>query len=193
MDNARSATLEADAQPFNPLLPSGLKAGTLSPVETLAQSISAIAPVTTPSMTIPLVFVLAGNGTWLAYLLATVSILLIGLCISRFARYTSGSGSLYAYATSSLPPGVGAIAGWAMLLAYLATGASVAGGFIIYANEFVLKAIGRPVPAALLALLCVGIATFTAYRDVQVSARLMLWIEAMAVAMIGIVLTMSDA
>ena len=188
MEKAGAATLETDTQPIDPRLSTGLRAGTLSPVETLAQSISAIAPVTTPSMTIPLVFVLAGNGTWLAYTFAMVAVLLIGLCISRFARYTSGPGSLYAYATSSLPPVVAAVAGWAMLLAYLATGASVAGGFILYANEFVVKASGRAMPASLLALLCVGVATFIAYRDVQVSARLMLWIEAVAVAAIGIVL-----
>lgn len=188
MDKAGSATFEVDAHPIDAVASTGLRAGTLSPGETLAQSISAIAPVTTPSLTIPLVFVLTGNGTWLAYLLATTAILLIGLCISRFARYTSGSGSLYAYATASLPPVVAAIAGWAMLLAYLATGASVSAGFILYANEFILKATGQVAPAAWLAVLCVGAATFIAYRDVQVSARLMLWIEAAAVAAISIVL-----
>ena len=83
---------------------SGLRPNILSPVETLAQSISTIAPTTSPTMTVPLVFALAGNGTWLAYLLATIAILLIALCISRFARYTSCSGALYTYATSSLPP-----------------------------------------------------------------------------------------
>ena len=57
---------------------SGLRANILSPMETLAQSISTIAPTTTPTMTIPLVFVLAGNGTWLAYLFATAAILLVG-------------------------------------------------------------------------------------------------------------------
>ena len=61
-------------------------------------------------MTVPLVFALAGNGTWLAYLFATIAILLIALCISRFARYTSCSGALYTYATSSLPPVVSGIA-----------------------------------------------------------------------------------
>lgn len=141
-------------------------------------------------MTVPLVFVLAGNGTWLAYLFAMSAILLMGFCISKFARYTSCSGSLYTYATSSLPPVVSAIAGWAMLLAYVATGASVAGGFIIYTNEFIAMLFGRPVNTVVLALICVAGATFIAYRDVQVSARLMLWIEATAVFMIGTVLAM---
>src|SRR5882724_4406945 len=54
----------------------GLRRGVLSPMETLAQSVSTIAPTTTPAATIPLVCALAGNGTWLAYLLATMAVLL---------------------------------------------------------------------------------------------------------------------
>jgi len=187
MEQTAAAVAESEA---SLAAPPGLRANILSPMETLAQSISTIAPTTTPTMTIPLVFVLAGNGTWLAYLFATAAILLIALCISRFARYTSCSGSLYTYATSSLPPAVSGIAGWALLLAYIATGASVTGGFINYANVFLLSITGKSAPTFLLAMLCVGVSTFIAYRDVQVSARLMLWIEAISVALIAVVLTL---
>jgi amino acid transporter len=169
---------------------SGLRPNILSPMETLAQSISTIAPTTSPTMTVPLVFALAGNGTWLAYLLATVAVLLIALCISRFARHTSCSGSLYTYATSSLPPVVSGIAGWALLLAYITTGSAVAGGFINYANVFFMGFFGHTAPTTLLGLICVGAATAIAYRDVQVSARLMLWIEAASVLFIAIVLAL---
>ena len=98
-------------------------------METLAQSVSTIAPSTTPVATIPLVCALAGNGTWLAYVLATVAILLVAWCISRFARYSSSPGSLYTYASTILPPWLGAAAAWSLLLAYVATGSSVIGGF----------------------------------------------------------------
>ena len=64
----------------------GLRQEVLSPMETLAQSVSTMAPTTTPAATIPLVCALAGNGTWLAYVLATVAVLLVALCIARFAR-----------------------------------------------------------------------------------------------------------
>ncbi len=167
---------------------SGLRANLLSPTETIAQSISTIAPVTTPAMTIPLVFALAGNGTWLAYLFAISAVLLIAFCIARFARHTSGCGSLYAYATSSLPPLAAGVAGWALLLAYIATGASVAGGFINYANVLLLQFIGHAANTTLLAAICVLASTFIAYRDVQVSAQLMLWIEAASVVAIAVVL-----
>jgi hypothetical protein len=51
----------------------GLRREVLSPMETLAQSVSTIAPTTTPAATIPLVCALAGNGTWLAYCLSADS------------------------------------------------------------------------------------------------------------------------
>ena len=67
----------------------GLHAGALGPVETLAQSVSAMAPSTSASLTIPLVFALAGNATWFVYLLATGAILLVGFCVSRFAKLSA--------------------------------------------------------------------------------------------------------
>jgi amino acid transporter len=112
----------------------GLHAGVLGPVETLAQSVSAVAPSTSPSLTIPLVFALAGNATWFVYLLATCAILLVGFCVSRFARLSASPGSLYTYTANALPPVFGVTAAWALLIAYLATGASVAGGALYYAT-----------------------------------------------------------
>ena len=89
----------------------GLRKGVLSPAETLAQSISAIAPTTTPAMTIPLVFAMAGNGTWLVYVLATAGMTLIGVLIGCFARRSASPGSLYKYVTESLPPWASGLAG----------------------------------------------------------------------------------
>lgn len=165
---------------------SGLRHNILSPLETLSQSISAIAPTTSPALTVPLVFALAGNGTWLAYLLACGATLLIALCIARFARTSASPGSLYKYATDSLPPIAGRTAGWALLLAYTAAGVSVVGGFINYA--LVLVPAARVIPTPLIALVPIGVSTWFAYRDVQASARLMLWIEAASVSMIALVI-----
>ena len=121
----------------------GLRGEALSPMETLAQSVSTIAPTSTPAATIPLVAALAGNGTWLAYLLAMVAILLVAWCISRFAKYSASPGSLYTYASMILPPWLGAVAAWSLLLAYVATGSSVIGGFYHYANLLFVDFIGR--------------------------------------------------
>jgi len=169
-----------------PTRDSGLRHNILSPLETLSQSISAIAPTTSPALTVPLVFALAGNGTWLAYLLACGATLLIALCIARFARTSASPGSLYKYATDSLPAIGGRAAGLALLLAYTATGASVVGGFINYAQVLVPAA--HHIPGWLIALLATAAATYFAYHDVQTSARMMLWIEAASVSMIALVI-----
>ena len=166
----------------------GLRHGILSPMETLAQSVSTMAPTTTPAATIPLVCALAGNGTWLAYALATVAIFLVGLCIARYARHSASPGSLYTYASLTLSPWLSAAVAWSLLLAYVATGSSVIGGFYHYANLLLRDATGHVLSTVLLSLLVTGVSIWIAYRDVKISARLMLWIEAASVTVIVIVI-----
>ncbi len=168
----------------------GLHKGVLSPMETLAQSVSAMAPSSSPSLTIPLVVGLAGNGTWFVYLLATLAVLLIGFCVSRFAKMSASPGSLYSYTADTLRPSLGAVAAWALLLAYVATGASVAGGALYYANLLVAQFL-HFTPPTLVTLLAAAILTgAVAYRDVKLSAELMLWIEVVSVGLIAIVLVL---
>jgi amino acid transporter len=168
----------------------GLHAGVLGPLETLAQSVSAMAPTTSPSLTIPLVFALAGNATWFVYLLATAATLLVGFCVSRFARLSASPGSLYTYAADTLPPAFGVIAGWALLLAYVATGASVAGGALYYAGVLAQQFFHVAPPALLILALVCAVAGLVAYLDVKLSAELMLWIELVSVSLILIVLAL---
>jgi amino acid transporter len=162
----------------------GLRGEALSPMETLGQSVSTIAPTSTPAATIPLVAALAGNGTWLAYLLAMIAILLVAWCISRFAKYSASPGSLYTYAAMILPPWLGAVAAWSLLLAYIATGSSVIGGFYHYANILCVDVTGHGFSGAALALIVTGVSVWIAWRDVKISARLMLWIEAVSLLVI---------
>ena len=166
----------------------GLRAGVLGPIETLAQSVSVIAPSGTPSLLIPVVFGLAGNATWFVYLVATGATLLVGFCVSRFARMTASPGSLYSYTANTLPPVFGATAAWGLLMAYVAGGASAAGGALYFANvlsQELFHAVPSAVPT--LALIC-GAAALIAYRDVKLSAELMLWIEIASVSLILVVL-----
>jgi len=168
----------------------GLRQEVLSPMETLAQSVSTMAPTTTPAATIPLVYTLAGNGTWLAYVLATIAVLLVALCIARFARHSASPGSLYTYASMILPPWMGAAVAWSLLLAYVATGSSVIGGFYHWANLLLHDAIGHGISAVLLAVLVTGVSIWIAWRDVKISARMMLWIEAVSVSVIVVVVAL---
>ena len=138
-------------------------------------------------LTVPLVFASAGNGTWLAYLLATACTLLVALCIARFARESASPGSLYTYATSSLPPVLGSVAAWGLLLAYVATGASVVGGFVHYTNVVLREFLGIAAPAIPLAIFAVLVSIWIAYRDVKVSAQVMVYVELVSVLLISVV------
>jgi amino acid transporter len=162
----------------------GLQQQVLGPLETLAQSISTMAPTATATLTVPLVFASAGNGTWLSYLGATVCTLLVAMCIARFAQESASPGSLYAYTTTSLPLALGSVAAWALLLAYVATGASVVGGFVHYANVVLTEFLHVAIPAIPLAVFAGVISIWIAYRDVKVSARLMVYIEVVSVLLI---------
>jgi amino acid transporter len=180
----------AGAGEFPQVASYGLRQGILSPMETLAQSVSTIAPTATPVATIPLVCALAGNGTWLAYVLATSAVLLVALCVSRFARYRASPGSLYSYVSTVLPPVFGAIAAWSLLLAYVATGSSVIGGFYHYGNLLLRDATGHGTSAVFLAVVVTGISIWIAWRDVKISARLMLWIEAVSMSLVLLVVAL---
>ena len=57
--------------------PSQLKHGALSLPETIGQSIANIAPTLTPALNISVVAGLAGIGSWLSYLIATVGLVLL--------------------------------------------------------------------------------------------------------------------
>src|ERR1700726_3322770 len=168
----------------------GLRGEVLSPMETLAQSISTIAPTTAPGAKVPLVCALAGNGTWLAYVLASLAILLVAACISKFARYSSSPGSLYTYTAKIMPPAASAVSAWSLLLAYIATGSSVIGGFYHYGNLLLRDATGHVTSTAFLAVFVTGLSIWIAWRDVKISARLMLWIEAVSVSFILVVITL---
>ena len=168
----------------------GLRHAALSPLETIAQSISGACPTLTPFVTVPLVFTLAGNGTWLAYGLATVAILLVAWCIGRFARYSSSPGSLYSYAAMILPPWLGATVAWSLLLAYIAGSASNIGGFYHYTNVMLRNTTGHTVSTLLLATIVAVPPVWIAWRDVKISARLMLAIEAISVSVVAIVMAL---
>ena len=138
-------------------------------METLAQSVSTMAPTTTPGGDDSAGLRARRKRNWLAYVLATVAIFLVALCIARFARHSASPGSLYTYASMTLPPWLSATVAWSLLLAYVATGSSVIGGFYHYANLLLRDATGHVFSAVMLSLLVTGVSIWIAWRDVKIS------------------------
>jgi amino acid transporter len=186
--SARLVNPAAPSAPESPTLSSyGLKSAALSPGETLAQSVALIAPTGAPVMTVPLVFGLAGDGCALAFLISTITILLVALNVNQFARISASPGSLYTYITDHMHPRFGVLAGWALLIAYVGTGAAVSAGVTNYANVILHDRFGMQASPLLSIALVMVFACYLAYRDVQMSTRLMLWLEAASVALISFV------
>lgn len=161
----------------------GLKSGVLSLFDVIGQSIGGIAPSATPALVIPLVFATAGNGTWLAYLFAMLAILLVGLNINHFTQRSASAGSLYSYVAQGLGPGAGVISGWALVLAYTLTASAVLTGFINYANVLLAYG-GLKISPYIIALIGTFSAWYVGYKDIRISTKLMLVLEAISLVLI---------
>src|SRR5580700_773040 len=168
--SVRLANPAAQSAPEPPASTSyGLKSGSLSASETLAQSVALIAPTGAPVMTIPLVFGLAGQGVAIAFLISTIGVLLVALNVNQFARSSPAPGSLYTYITDHMHPRWGVLAGWALLIAYLGTAASVGAGVTNYANVVLRDAFGWQMFPVSLTTIVAAVACYFAYRDIQIS------------------------
>lgn len=164
---------------------SGLRSECLSFTEVIAQSISNIAPSATPAFTIPMVFALAGNGTWLTYAFATIAVILIGHHINQFAKRSSSPGALYTYVGSGMGGRAGFLSGWSLIIAYILTACATLGGFENYLNV-VVGYLGISVPSIVAFAIAALGASFMVYRDVKVSAKMMLALEGLSLAVIFI-------
>jgi amino acid transporter len=163
-----------------------LQAEKLSQWETLGQSLASVAPTATPAMVAPLVLAASGKASWIAYLLATLGIACIAFQVNLFAEKTSSPGSLYSFVHESLGKWPSLLAGWALVIAYAGTASAVTGGVTSYAWSLLHISGSQPGAAALsiITAVAVVIAAALAYRDVQISARVMLWIEASSILLI---------
>ena len=173
-----------------------LAANRLSLPEVIAQSIGTVAPSGTPALVIPVVFAAAGNGTWLAYLFATVALLFVAWSVNQFARHTVNPGALYVFAGQGLGGLWGVIAGWSLLIAYLFTAGAVIGGavnsLLVLAHTVGLQNADQILTVVISLAVIIG-AWWLAYRDIRLSTRATLAIELATVALILLVVIGSIA
>jgi len=162
-----------------------LRSNSLSFPATIAQSIANIAPTVTPAMSLPLVVANAGNGTWLAFLIATVGLIFVGLNVSVFARRFASAGSLYTYVGQSLGITTGFLAGWGMLVAYLLTGMATLIGFSMFSQPLLAHA-GVHIPMVLLDGMGAALIGYLAYRDIRLSSILAMSLELISVLLIAV-------
>ncbi|GGP25297.1 APC family permease [Silvimonas amylolytica] len=160
-----------------------LRSNCLSFVELLAQGIALISPTMTAALIIPVMYGNTGNWSWLSYALGTVMLLFVAMNLNQFAKRSATSGSMYSYICRGLGLTAGGVGGWSLIWAYL--GISIAGitGFTIFAGKL-LAMVGLSAPPFLLFAICAGTAFFLAWKNVQLSAMLMLLLEGVSMALI---------
>ncbi|MBI3558268.1 MAG: APC family permease [Deltaproteobacteria bacterium] len=166
-----------------------LKQDALSFWEVVAQSIANIAPSASPALIIPMVFASAGNGTWLAYAIATVAMLFMAAQINTFASRSASPGALYTFTSQGLGPSWGAVSGWSLFLAYVFTSAATLAGFTNYALvllETLFHISGGLWLGVTIMLANTAFCWWIARRDVQLSTRAMLLLEFASVGLIVI-------
>jgi len=161
-------------------------ASRLSLPEAVGLSLSVISPTVTAAFNITLVVQATGQAAPLTFAIGAIAMTLVALSFMAFTHRVSHAGSAYAYVTHTFGSRWGFIAGWTLVLTYLgfATGfAALVGSFISAA----LKGFGLDIGPGWLVISGASmlLAWWLAHRDMRLSGRLMLALEAAAV--IGII------
>lgn len=160
-----------------------LRANCLSFSELLGQAVALISPTMTAALIIPVMFSNTGNMSWLAYALGTVMLLFVALNLNQFARRSAGVGSMYAYTTRGLGLTAGGIAGWSLVWAYLGIAMAGMTGFAVFAGKLTEMA-GLSLSPVVFFVICAALAWYCAWKNVQLSAVLMLILEGVSMLLI---------
>jgi len=166
-----------------------LRTGALGLVEVVGQSLAAIAPTLTPALNISVVAGLAGVGCWLAYFIGTLGVVIVAASVGILAARHPEAGAYFVYIGRTFGPFAGALAGWAMISAYLFTAVAVGLSFSIFLGNF-LGAFGvqlGTVPMIAVLLVFCAAVTYGAYRDVRLSSRAGLVLESVSIAIIVLI------
>ena len=155
-----------------------LRANCLSQLGAVSQSVAGIAPTATLAMIVPLLVRTSGPLAWFPFLIAMIGVLCLASQINLFVRTNPGPGSLYSYVYGAFGLVPGLMTGWSLLIAYIATAGAAVAGFALSVSSI----LEFPIPASRwlvggIALASVAAGAFLAYRDVNLSVRVMLAIE----------------
>jgi amino acid transporter len=163
-----------------------LRSGALSLIEMVGQSLAAIGPTLTPALNITVVVGLAGLGCWLSYFLGTLGVVIVAASVGILATRHPEAGSYFVYVGRSFGAFTGALAGWAMVSAYIFIAVAVSLSFVIFLTDLLatLHVQLALMPKCLLMLVFIGTVTFAAYRDVKLSSRAGLLMEIISLSII---------
>jgi amino acid transporter len=164
----------------------------LSFIEALGQSVANVSPTLTPAIAVAVVVATAGTASWLVYVLATISLVVVGYNIGKLAGKISAAGSFFIYISRGLSPAAGMLAGWAMLAAYVFTAMALTAATALFVQSLITAAgITTMVPTWVLYLGISALVYVFAVRDIRFSSRLSLGLEVVSLVIIALVCFLS--
>jgi amino acid transporter len=153
--------------------------------EAIALSVGIMAPTAAMALNGVGVAGLIGRAVPLAFILATVGVMLVSYAFWRLSQHFASAGSAYAFSGATLGPQAGFFSGWALFGTYLAfTAASTAETGLFGVAFFKGSGIWDGAEWVAIALVAgVGIA-FLAYSDIKITTRTLLTLEGVSVTLI---------
>jgi amino acid transporter len=173
---------------------SELRKDSLSFFEALGQSVANVSPTLTPALAVAVVAGIAGDASWLVYVIATTALLIVALNIAKLAGRIPAAGSFFIYVSRSLGPSYGMLSGWAMLAAYIFTAMALTIATSIFVKTFFASlGITLAIPNVVMYLVVSLLIWLLASRDIRISARIGLTMEAISMAIILAVIVITLA
>jgi amino acid transporter len=157
--------------------------------EAIAISIGIMAPTAAMALNGTAPAGLIGRSVPLAFIFATIGVLLVSYAFIRLSRYFSHAGSVYALAGVTLGPQAGFFSGWALLGTYFAfTCASTAEAGTFGVAFFQGSGIWKSADYIWIALVAGIIIAFLAFGDIRIATRSLLGMEGISVTLIVILM-----
>jgi amino acid transporter len=148
------------------------------------QGIGHTAPATAILLTLPFITSQAGIVAPLAYLIAFLLVLMLGLGLTQLAKHLPSAGGYYTYVSRTVHPRAGFLTAWLFFLYSAVTPAlSLAMmGFVLESS--LLAEFGVPFPWWLFVLLGTGFTWWVTFRGIEISATAVLVLSIVEMAIV---------
>ena len=167
-----------------------LRANALSFSSVLTQGITHIAPAMGIVVTVQFVTKMAGIASPLAYGIAFLIVMLLGVCLAQLALHLPSAGGYYTYVSRSLNARAGFLTGW-MFLLYEPLTAAVNLAYLGFLVQTTLRIEADiTCPWYLIYVVCALLITVLIYRGIEISAAFVLWLT---IIECGIILVLAAA
>jgi amino acid transporter len=162
----------------------GLRANALSFASVLTQGITHIAPAMGLVVTVQFVTTMAGIASPLAYGIAFLIVLMLGVCLAQLALHLPSAGGYYTYVSRSLNPKVGFLAGW-MFFLYDPLTAAVNLAYLGFLMQTTLRIEAHvSCPWYVIYIVFALLITLLIYRGIEISAAFVMWFTILECAII---------